>query len=205
MEQLSSQWRKRIIDSQRDAWNRYGYHPNALYWSNEEIQVLRFEILTRVGIAQGDSVLDVGCGFGDFAAFLAQRGKPVRFTGIDLSEELLAEGRRRYPQIKLINGDLFDLDPAAGSFDHVTLSGALNRNLEDNGAYALQVIQRMFETCRKGIAFNLLDARHEWTAGRWDLQSFQPEMIRVFVSEFAHRVEIVDDYLENDFTVLAWR
>ncbi len=205
MEQLSSQCRKRIIDSQRDAWLRYGYHPNALYWSNEKIQRLRFEMLTLAGIQEGESVLDVGCGFGDFAGYLEDQGKSVRFTGIDLSEELLAEGRRRYPNIELFNGDLFDFDPADASFDHVTLSGALNRNLDDDGAYARKVIRRMYDACREGIAFNLLDARHEWTAGRWDLQSFQPREIETFVAAFARQVELVDGYLENDFSVLAWK
>ena len=42
----------------------------------------------------GDKVLDVGCGFGDFADYLARQDKAVQFTGIDVSEELLLEGRK---------------------------------------------------------------------------------------------------------------
>jgi len=205
MTRLPTDKRKRIIDSQRDAWMRHGYHPHALYWSNQDIQHLRFEMLANIGIKAGESVLDVGCGFGDFSDFLAKRGTPVAFTGIDLCEELLEEGRKRYADITLVNGDLFDFNPPAKSFDYVTLSGALNRDLDDDGAYARKVIQRMFNACRKGIAFNLLDARHEWTAGRWDLQSFDPDEIGKFVSGFCRKVDIIDGYLDNDFTVLARR
>lgn len=205
MTKLPPDKRKRIIDSQRDAWNRHAYHPNALYWSDQESQHLRFKILMDIGMQAGDSVLDVGCGFGDFADYLAKQGKSVRFTGIDLSEELLEEGRKRYSDISLISGDLYDFDPSPESFDYVTLSGALNRNLDDNGNYARSVIRRMFDACRKGIAFNLLDSRHQWTNSRWDLQSFHPDEIGELVRAFSDSFEIRDEYLENDFTVYAWK
>ena len=86
---MNNKQRHAIISAQKDAFNRHGYHPNTLLWSNTQIQEIRFKILSEVGIKAGDSVLDVGCGFGDFADFLNKRGKPVDFTGIDLSEELL--------------------------------------------------------------------------------------------------------------------
>lgn len=94
----------------------------------------------------------------------------------------------------------------------MTLSGTLNRDHGDGGEYARSIIRRMYEICRKGIAFNLLDARHEWTRGRWDLQSFHPDQIAELVSELSpsHDIrspshDIRDGYLSNDFTVLVWK
>ena len=197
--------RQRIISSQRDAWRRYGYHPNALYWSNQEIQEIRFRQLLKLGMTSGQSLLDVGCGFGDFSAWLQGQGIQMRYTGIDLSAELLQEGRRRFPQIELIEADLFEFDPPPRSYDWATLSGALNRNLDDHGKYALSVISRMYDTCRQGMAFNLLDARHSWTAGRWDLQSFRPKEIALFLSELGAKYHLVEGYLPNDFTFLCWK
>lgn len=197
--------RKRIIDSQRDAFTRHGYHPNALYWSNTAIQTLRFDYLIKIGIKTGDSVLDVGCGFGDLADYLRKQEKYVDYTGIDLSPELLKAGHERYPDISLLEGDLFDVDPRPASYDYVVLSGALNRDIEDNGKYAYKTITRMFETCRKGLAFNLLDARHEWTKSRWDLQSFYPEQMLKFVKKCSPNVQLYDNYLDNDFTILIWK
>lgn len=202
---LDNAQRKRITESQRYALIQHGYHPHSLMWSNTEVQELRFKVLAQIGIQAGDSVLDVGCGFGDFAHFLQQQGKPVHFTGIDVSDELLLEGRKHFPQLELIQGDLFDVNPAPQSYDYVTLSGALNRKFDHAEAYTKQVIQRMFETCKKGIAFNLLDARHEWTANRWDLQSFHPDEIMLFVSELSNDVRLIDNYLDNDFSVYVKR
>lgn len=198
--------RQRIISRQRDALRRHGYHPNALFWSSREIQELRFRVLFETsGLKAGDSLLDVGCGFGDLGDWLARQGCPVDYTGIDLSPELLAEGRRRHPGIHLHEGDIFDFDPSPQSHDWVLLSGALNSNLDDQGAYARRVIRRMYAACRKGIAFNLLDARHERTANCWDLQSFVPTDVGALVGRLSPCWKIRDDYLENDFTVVVWR
>lgn len=205
---MNPQQRKRIIDSQRDAWLRYGYHPHALYWSDLNIQHLRFAQLQKIGMQSGDSVLDVGCGFGDLAGYLSLQGIKSRYTGIDLSPELLAEGRKRYPESCLLEGDLFDINPEPESFDYVLMSGALNRDLQDKGSYAYKTLRLMFAICRKGMAFNLLDARHEWIKGRWDLQSFLPDEVLRFVKQFTPKpvaVQLVDDYLDNDFTILVWK
>ena len=198
---MDNNQRQRIINSQRDAFLRHGYHPHALLWSNQEIQELRFKILADIGIQAGDSVLDVGCGFGDFSAYLENQQKAVDYTGIDLSPELIQEGRKQYPNNNLVVGDLFEFNPADQSYDYVTLSGTLNRDLGDKGDYAQKTIQRMYAVCQKGVAFNLLDARHEWTANRWDLQAFLPEEIAEFVATFSQQSNIIDGYLDNDFTV----
>ncbi len=215
---MNPKQRQAIINAQHDAFKRHGYHPNALLWSDTKTQEIRFKILADIGIKAGDSVLDVGCGFGDFASFLARHGAAVDYTGIDLSEELIKEGQKHYPEARFISGDLFDYKPAENSVDYVTLSGTLNRKLDylaDNAnkqdsskAYALSVIGKMYQACRKGIAFNLLDARHEWTASRWDLLSFHPDEILAFLSNNLKptgKQQIVDGYLENDFTVYIWK
>lgn len=202
---MDAKQRKRIVDRHRDSLLRYGVGPAALYWSSREIQELRFSVLADIGVKSGHSVLDVGCGFGDLWAYLQGQGCDVQYTGIDLSPDLIAAGRERYPGLNLREGDIFDLDPAAESYDLVLLSGALNENLNDGGVYARRVIKRMYQACRQGVALNLLNANHEWTAGRWNLQSFKPEEMRSFCRGFAPNCELRDGYLENDFTLYLQR
>ncbi len=196
--------RQRILSAQRDAWRRHGYHPNALLWSSREVQERRFQVLFEMsGLQAGDSLLDVGCGFGDLAGWVERQGMPVNYTGIDLSPELLEEGRRRFPGIDLYEGDLFDFNPPPESYDWVWVSGTLNRNLDDGGDYARRVLARMFETCRKGMAFNLLDARNEWMAQRWDLQSFHPDEMETLTEGWSDCHAIRDDYLNGDFSLVV--
>jgi SAM-dependent methyltransferase len=198
---VDAKQRKRIVDRHRDSLLRYGVGPAALYWSSREIQELRFSVLADIGLQSGDSVLDVGCGFGDLWAYLQGQGIEVDYTGIDLSPELVAAGREQYPDLKLMEGDIFDLNPAPASYDFVLLSGALNENLNDDGAYARRVIARMVEASRRGVALNLLNANHQWTAGRWNLQSFDPAEMLAYCQDLSSHCEYRDDYLDNDFSV----
>jgi len=199
---MNEKQRQRIIDKHRDSLTRYGYHPNALYWSGREIQEIRFKILAYIGIQDGDSVLDVGCGFGDFKSWAIEQGVQLNYTGVDLSPDLLAKAKSRHADGIFLSGDLFDMDFAEQSFDWVILSGALNEQLNDDSAYAKSVIERMYALCRKGVAFNMLDARF---MNAHDLHSQIPQDILLYCQSLCPNCELSDDYLKNDFSIYMRR
>ncbi len=214
MSRLNDRQRQRIITRHRNAIARHGYRPNALFWSSREIQYRRFEVLAgvmqRVTPATScPSLLDVGCGFGDLKQYLDDRRIAVDYHGIDLSPDMVRSAGYQVPGIRVGQGDLFDLAPEPGSYDFVFLSGALNEVVDDppaqRGDYARETLRQMYRTCRYATAFNLLDARHEWTASRGDLQSFDPGDILAYCRTFADEVRLVEGYLENDFTVYLMR
>jgi len=199
---MDEQQRQRIIDKHRDSLTRYGYHPNALYWSGREIQEIRFRVLAEIGIQAGDSVLDVGCGFGDFKSWSELNDCPLSYTGIDLSPDLLIQAQERHSDAMFLAGDLFDMDFSDQSFDWVILSGALNEQLHDDSAYAKSVIKRMYGLCCKGVAFNMLDARF---LKAHDLHSQMPQDISAYCQGLCPSSELQDDYLKNDFSIYMRR
>jgi len=75
----------------------------------------------------GLGVLDLGCGYGWHCRYLREHGARS-VLGIDLSEKMLAEARRRTndPAIEYRRAAIEDLDAAAGSFDLVISSLALH-------------------------------------------------------------------------------
>lgn len=84
----------------------------------EEGDTRRFEqVIERVGIGPGDSVLEVGCGSGVFMREVADRG--ARASGLDASEALVAIAHRRVPEADLRVGDLQSLPYGHDSFDLV--------------------------------------------------------------------------------------
>ena len=63
---------------------------------NAQIEPLGREAMERLGLKQGERVLDVGCGCGHTSQELAERvGVSGRVLGIDVSDIMLADARRR--------------------------------------------------------------------------------------------------------------
>jgi uncharacterized protein len=97
----------------RDDKVRAAYAAVAVSYAEQlfnELTGLPFEswLLRRVvELSDGAPVIEVGTGPGHVAAFLAEAGADA--TGLDLSPEMVAEARRRYPNVSYQVGDLRQL------------------------------------------------------------------------------------------------
>ena len=86
---------------------------------------LNEHLLRAAGIRIGDSVLDLGCGSGNFAMLEAGRvGKNGRVTGIDISSEMVAIASRSAKEMGLTNVEFQQQDVEtlsfSGHFDAIT-------------------------------------------------------------------------------------
>jgi demethylmenaquinone methyltransferase/2-methoxy-6-polyprenyl-1,4-benzoquinol methylase len=59
--------------------------------------------LDRVGVGEGDLLLDLACGTGDLLELAARRG--ARGVGVDLAAGMLRAGHRRLPGAAFVQGD----------------------------------------------------------------------------------------------------
>jgi SAM-dependent methyltransferase len=82
------------------------------------------ELLDAVRAGPGVRLLDLGCGPGTVTAAAAARGASA--VGVDLAEGMLALGRRRHPELQLLEGDAEALPFAGGAFDAVIGCFVLN-------------------------------------------------------------------------------
>ncbi len=122
-------------------------------------------IAAKLAIAPGNTVLDIGCGWGGMAIYLA-RHYDVTVTGITLSEEQAALAREKVAaagladkvSIELVDyrdfaaaGRKFDRIVSVGMFEHVgqgqfeTFFRACANILADNGVMLLHTIGRLGE------------------------------------------------------------
>jgi len=94
------------------------------------------------------NILDVATGTGDFALLTSSRLGDVEVTGIDLSEEMLAVGRKKVAQkgvkgVSFVKGDVLSLPYEDGSFDAVTVAyGARNFADLDKGLQEMRRVLR---------------------------------------------------------------
>ncbi|HET9208891.1 MAG TPA: methyltransferase domain-containing protein, partial [Thermoanaerobaculia bacterium] len=102
----------------------------------------------------GLDVLEVGCGTG----MIYQRLVPrlianERYTGVDVSEEMLAIGRRKFPRARLLAGDGYALRFADRSFDTVLCFEVLG-HLPEIGT----LLREMVRVARKTVIFTIWPA-----------------------------------------------
>ena len=81
------------------------------------------QAIVGAGSPERYRILDAGCGPGQDARWLAERGFQV--VGVDLSSGMLREARRQASGIALVQADLRDLDLPEASFDGIWCAAAL--------------------------------------------------------------------------------
>jgi cyclopropane-fatty-acyl-phospholipid synthase len=87
----------------------------------ESAQTAKYErILAQIGAKQGDSILEIGCGWGGFAETAARRG--MRVTAVTISKEQLDYARERLERAGLadrVELQFRDYRDIEGSYDHI--------------------------------------------------------------------------------------
>src|SRR5678816_3080755 len=84
----------------------------------EEAQEAKLELVCKkIGLQPGMRVLDLGCGWGGFAAYAAER-HGARVTAFTVSEEQVKLIRQRYAHLP-IDVHLDDYRKASGTYDCV--------------------------------------------------------------------------------------
>src|SRR6266567_4769887 len=73
----------------------------AVGWRTSYGQDVSFLQLVRLdGLRAGARVLDVGCGLGGLYEFFQRSGLAVDYTGVDISERMIAGARARHPNAR---------------------------------------------------------------------------------------------------------
>jgi cyclopropane-fatty-acyl-phospholipid synthase len=137
-----------------DKWMNY----SCAYWKKartlDEAQELKMDLICRkLQLQPGMRVLDIGCGWGGLAAYMAQKYQ-VSVVGITVSGEQVALAKQRCQglpvDIRLMDyrdmNESFDRIVSVGMFEHVgagryrTFMGVVNRCLADQGLFLLHTI-----------------------------------------------------------------
>jgi len=186
----------------------YGATPRGVDWACTTTQWLRFAQLLRICPTNAPfSLIDLGCGYGALATFLAKHwsAASVEYLGIDLSSEMVRRGRRRHSddcRVRFVVGRNV-LDPS----DYVVASGIMNVMvgfpLLTWEKFVSTMLLDMHRMSRVGFAVNFLKKPGQQsqpgqlyctTPGKW---------ARFCEQELGRSIEILDDYGLQEFTLLA--
>jgi SAM-dependent methyltransferase len=192
---------------------QHGENYRALDWNSPESQRLRYQVFKELFIygkkASGISVLDVGCGFGDFYGFLKAEGLLTRhrisYFGYDLSPKLLEVARKKYREAKFELKDILE-ERYLPKFDYVFSSGVFNirfAEASEHLEYVKEMLMRMYDLANYGVAANFLSEGMLPTNIDQSSQYFffKPEEVLSFCRYLCSRFILRHDYHPGDFTV----
>ena len=112
MVSMDADYKSRLTSIAEETINRYcerlkifGYDPRTLGWGDREQQHYRFaQTLAGPVDFKARTVLDIGCGFGDYRNFLQEVGISVAaYKGWDLNADLINEASRRHTKHWMTN------------------------------------------------------------------------------------------------------
>lgn len=151
---------------------------------------LRRRALDHFAIAQGERVLELGCGSGGITSLLCERGAEV--TSVDWSRPMLRRAARRAQGASFECSEITRFEPGERRFDVVLFCFVLHELDEAGRAHALSVARRALDSQGR-----LAIVDHDLPSSGWVARSlsrivhgFEPETSRgLFLQPFGAETE----------------
>ncbi|MHC4989543.1 MAG: methyltransferase domain-containing protein [Planctomycetota bacterium] len=202
---------ERFLTPYREAVERHGPSFEATLWGSRAAQQLRFDVMIDQIEPRGCTLLDAGCGQGDFAQRLLDRDIDfAHYVGIDALEPMIESARERRlddgrGRVRFEVMDLLAGAQTLGRFeaDYVCISGTLNTMDE---ATARSLVKAAYEQAAQGVVFNFLSDRchQDWAerdlrpARRFDTVGWLDWSMRL-----SSRVSFTQAYLDGHDATIA--
>jgi len=147
--------KKELLDFYNRHLKDFGDTPQAVRWTPEG-QLKRYETLLRIsGDTTGKTVLDFGCGKGDFFGFMKEKGISPHYCGIDINKNLIELAMHKYPEAEFIVMDI-DETEFNRNFDVIFVCGSFNLRISGIEESMQHLLKTLFRLCNEALYVNLL-------------------------------------------------
>ena len=173
------------------AIKKYGISAKGVRWNSKYSQYKRFEVLTNFieNEIKKSNIVDAGCGFAEYYNYLFDNNlKPKSYIGIDCEEEMITLASKRFLDTNFYIKDIIKDELIFA--DYYICSGAMNILKKDE---IFIFIKKCFEASNIGFVFNFLKNDPLTNVNFLDILHYSKSLSK--------RVEIQEDYLENDISI----
>jgi len=171
----------------------YGISAKGVNWNSKESQELRFKTISTMLPKEIETLVDAGCGFGDFYSYFKKNKIKIKnYIGID-SLNIMCSIASCNTTSRIIKADVCSDEIPVG--DYYICSGAMN-TLSIFETH--QFIQNCFKNSKKGFIFNILygDKKSE------TYNYISKSTIEILAKNLnVKKIKIKDNYMKNDITV----
>jgi SAM-dependent methyltransferase len=189
--------------------SEFGPTSKGVDWKNEESHELRHAVISNLISLEGrESVLDFGCGFGHFLAFLRNEGFKGEYFGVDISEKMVENASL------LFDGDAraaFSTDAIAKrQADVVVASGVFNLRLgtpeNDWIEYIDETVAELALSATSKLALNFLSMHSDVSKRDENLHYESIGRIADLLNRcFSRHLVVRQDYGLYEFSICAFK
>ena len=115
-----------IVKTYNRNLNLNGFTPLGLFWNSKKSQYDRFDtllfLIMKFKFKHQLRISDIGCGYGAFLAYLAEKKINFYYSGYDINKNLIKHCIRNYPKIffkvSYYPTELTDITIASGTYNY---------------------------------------------------------------------------------------
>jgi SAM-dependent methyltransferase len=185
----------------------HGATPRGVDWNGPQSHQLRHrQFLRLIADTPDASIVDLGCGFGDFLSFLRIAGFRGPFTGYDVAPAMIDKAREIHGETGAQHWRV-GATPE-GVSDFAIASGIFNVKGSTPDAtwtdYIHRTLDVLAQASRHGFGFNILSLSSDPDKRRPHLHYADPvRMLEHCLSRYGRSVALLQDYGLYEFTVLV--
>lgn len=147
--------KKELLDFYSSHLKKFGDTPQAVRWTLDG-QLRRYKTLLSISEDfSGKTILDFGCGKGDFYGYIKEKGLHVHYCGIDINNNLIDLARRKYPEAEFITMDIEEIE-LNRYFDIIFVCGVFNLRVAGIEECMKNILKKLFRLCKEVLHVNLL-------------------------------------------------
>lgn len=167
---------------------------------SEAKQNIRHEVHASALLGPNPSILEIGCGLGDFYKYLCQRKRDCSYHGYDIVPEYVERCRQLFPESTFEYRNVFR-DGIEGIYDTIVMSQVLNNRYQrsDNVQVMKRAIELSFEHTRISVSVDMISSYVDFQNP--DLFYYSPEEVFRIAKNIASRVILRHDYRGFEFCI----
>jgi len=191
----------RLYENFLGPWNQYTccFFDRARTLEDAEVEKLEM-VCNKLGLAEGDHVLDIGCGWGGFARYAAET-RGCRVTGISISREQIAYAREYTAglPVEIVECDYRDLPARYGSahFDKAVIIGMIEHVGYKNYRGLFRIVRKLLRDEGLFLLHTIGNSRVTTVVDPWIEKYIFRNSMAPAMAQLAHSLEglfVVQDW-----------